>query len=89
MENKHGNKLLTGFILGTILGGAGVLLFKTKKGKKILHSVAKEGMENLVDLKKLLTEEIDNEIVPLVETKPEPKRTITSTSSSGKSHSKK
>lgn len=75
MENKKNSKLVTGLFLGVLLGAGATIFLQTKKGKKLLSSAKKEGLDNLSDLKKLLVEDVE-EMTPLVDTLPEPKRKL-------------
>ncbi|MBF8249570.1 MAG: hypothetical protein HW400_171 [Candidatus Levybacteria bacterium] len=66
-NNKSGNNFFSGFLLGALLGAAIVLLFVTKKGKKILKAISEEGegkisnilnkIESSVDLDEITEEE--------------------------------
>ena len=72
MEKNRGPKIFSGFFLGALVGGTAVFLFGTKRGRRILKSLTREGMEDVSDLKALLTEKIDDEVVPAIK-KLEPK----------------
>ncbi len=66
MEHRHHNHVFKAFLLGAIAGSAAVFFVNTKHGKKVLKRLTKEGMDGVSDLKKLLTEEIDDEVKPQV-----------------------
>lgn len=46
----QGNSFFSGFLLGALVGAAIVFLFGTKKGKKLLEIISKEGVENISDI---------------------------------------
>lgn len=51
-ENNHhhsGGGAGNGFLLGALIGAGAVLLFTTKRGKRILRQVSEEGLDSLAD----------------------------------------
>lgn len=50
MENNNGNKFLTGFLLGAIIGAGIVFFLGTKRGKKILKNLSEDGFDNIQEL---------------------------------------
>lgn len=76
MENKRGNKLFAGFVFGFLFGSIAAFLLRTKEGKKTLHHLQVRSKKNLEDIKKMLMHEVDEEITPLVEIKPEHERKL-------------
>lgn len=48
-KKQHGGGLSTGFLLGVIVGVIVTLLLTTKRGKKILNIITKEGLHKLSD----------------------------------------
>ena len=44
MNNNHSNKFFDGFLWGAIIGGGLVFFLSTKKGKKLLETITKEGV---------------------------------------------
>lgn len=44
-----GNGFFSGFLLGLLVGAAVVFLLATKKGKRILEVISKEGIDNISD----------------------------------------
>ncbi|OGH44586.1 MAG: hypothetical protein A3J14_00625 [Candidatus Levybacteria bacterium RIFCSPLOWO2_02_FULL_37_18] len=56
-DNHNSNAFGNGFLLGAILGGVGVFLFGTKKGKRLLKTLTEEGIEGISDLEDFLLED--------------------------------
>lgn len=54
-EKNHGG----GFLLGILVGVAVTLLVTTKKGRKLMHSLAEEGMGRFGDWEKILKDVAD------------------------------
>ncbi len=81
MNNNQSNTgFLIGLLIGVAIGGGLVFLLATKKGKKILKSLAEEGMDSVSELEELFEDAIhpdDGEI-------PEPSETKSKNSSSSK-----
>lgn len=70
MENKqpNNNGLGNGFLLGLVVGILATLLFTTKKGREVLHTLTDRGMDKFTELEKQLnnakqeiTEELEEE----------------------------
>ncbi len=55
-----------GFLMGALVGAAGVFLLGTKKGNKILQAVTEEGIGGLSDLIGVMEEK---EVIPRAEKK--------------------
>ena len=55
-HEKDGGSFLTGFVLGSVVGVAGLFLFGTKKGNVVLHSLEKEWNEAKTHIKEELGE---------------------------------
>jgi len=49
-NNNGGNKFLSGFLLGALIGGGAVFLLSSKKGKEILKILSEEGLDKISDL---------------------------------------
>lgn len=49
-NNKSGNNFFSGFLLGALIGAAIVLLFVTKKGKRILKVISEKGLDDISNL---------------------------------------
>lgn len=61
----HGNNFLSGFLLGALVGAAIVLLFVTKKGKKILKAISEEGEGKISNILNKIEHSVDLEDVTL------------------------
>lgn len=66
MEHWHKPHIFSSFIFGAILGSIAVFFMNTKQGKKVLKKLTKEDRDGVSDLKKLVSEEIDDEIKPKI-----------------------
>lgn len=49
-NSGHGNNFFSGFLLGALVGAAMVLLFVTKRGKKILKAISEESEGKLSNI---------------------------------------
>lgn len=50
MNDNHNSRFFDGFILGIIIGAAGVFLFGTKSGKNIVKILSEQGLDGIRDL---------------------------------------
>jgi len=58
-DNRNGNGLLQGLIIGALIGGGAVFLLGTKKGKKLLKAISEEGFEGLSELGDFVEDEAE------------------------------
>ncbi|OGH39079.1 MAG: hypothetical protein A3B44_03205 [Candidatus Levybacteria bacterium RIFCSPLOWO2_01_FULL_38_21] len=49
-NNHHNNRFFDGFLWGAIIGGGLVFFLSTKKGKKLLETITKEGVGGLSEI---------------------------------------
>src|SRR5947209_2623694 len=61
-HHNNGN-FSNGFLLGALVGGGLVFLLGTQKGKQVLKMLTENGIEGVSELRDLLNEDEDNEIV--------------------------
>lgn len=65
MNKEGGNsQFLIGLLLGVFLGGALTLLFATKKGKRLMRNLLKEGIEEVEGLEELLQGKTQEKMMP-------------------------
>ena len=56
MSKQHGGGFSNGLFVGIILGAVLVLLFTTRKGRKILRMLSDEGFDKVKDWEKIMGE---------------------------------
>ncbi|MBI4098398.1 MAG: YtxH domain-containing protein [Candidatus Levybacteria bacterium] len=65
------NRFIDGLLIGALIGGAGVFLFTTERGKKILKLLTEEGAEGIEEILKAIEseqeEKLPKEVIPVVE----------------------